>query len=203
MDVASLLPPDDSAYGFDNIADVLGVSPSLQERYLSAAEKISALAVGDVHAAPATETFAFARICRRISTSKACRSVRSAGSLIRHTFPLDAEYDFKVKFFRTNFGNLRGLEHPHQVEITRRRPADASWPRSAETTTSRRVREADRHGRRHRRALAVRLPLDGRPAHVTVAFVENLRWPTPTRLQPFLRSSADTLDWTGRPHIDR
>jgi len=37
VDVASLLPPDDSAYGFDNISEVLGVSPSLQERYLAAA----------------------------------------------------------------------------------------------------------------------------------------------------------------------
>src|SRR5437868_5113432 len=45
--VASLLPPDDAAYGFDNISDVLKVSPSLQERYLSAAEKISEIAVGD------------------------------------------------------------------------------------------------------------------------------------------------------------
>src|SRR5215831_15782949 len=40
VDVTSLLPPDDAAYGFDNISDVLGVSPSLQERYLSAAAKI-------------------------------------------------------------------------------------------------------------------------------------------------------------------
>ena len=47
VDAATLLPPDDSAYGFDNIADVLGVSPSLQERYLAAAARISALAVGD------------------------------------------------------------------------------------------------------------------------------------------------------------
>ena len=47
VDVASMLPPDDSAYGFDNISDVLGVSPSLQERYLSAALRIGALAVGD------------------------------------------------------------------------------------------------------------------------------------------------------------
>src|SRR5439155_17277835 len=43
VDAASLLPPDDSAYGFDNISDVLGVSPSLQERYLAAATSISAL----------------------------------------------------------------------------------------------------------------------------------------------------------------
>ena len=47
VDAASLLPADDSSYGFDNIADVLGVSPVLLERYLGAAERISALAVGD------------------------------------------------------------------------------------------------------------------------------------------------------------
>ena len=52
VDTATLLPPDDSAYGFDNVADVLGVSPSLQERYLAAASKISALAVGDVGIRP-------------------------------------------------------------------------------------------------------------------------------------------------------
>ena len=57
VDVSVLLPPDDSAYGFDNISDVLGVSPSLQERYLSAAEKISETAVGDPSAGRVTETY--------------------------------------------------------------------------------------------------------------------------------------------------
>jgi len=56
VDVATLLPPDDSSYGFDNIADILGVSPALQERYLSAADKISALAVGTPEVAVAGET---------------------------------------------------------------------------------------------------------------------------------------------------
>ena len=46
-DAPSLLPPDDSGYGFDNIADVLSVSPTLTERFLAAARKISQLAVGD------------------------------------------------------------------------------------------------------------------------------------------------------------
>ena len=46
VDGPSLLPPDDSAYGFDNIADVLGASPVLLERYLTAAGKISSLAAG-------------------------------------------------------------------------------------------------------------------------------------------------------------
>src|SRR6185369_14259695 len=47
VDVASLLPPDDSAFGFDNIGDLLVVSPSLLERYLGAADRVSALALGD------------------------------------------------------------------------------------------------------------------------------------------------------------
>src|SRR6266550_178742 len=47
IDAATLLPPDDSAKGFDNIADALGVSPSLLEGYLTAAAHVSALAVGD------------------------------------------------------------------------------------------------------------------------------------------------------------
>src|SRR5579884_2455664 len=50
-DAASMLPADDSGYGFDNIGDVLSVSPVLLERYMSAARKISRLAVGDAHVA--------------------------------------------------------------------------------------------------------------------------------------------------------
>ena len=57
VDVSSLLPPDDSAFGFDNVSDVLGVSPSLQERYLAAAGRISALAVGDPSTRAGSDTY--------------------------------------------------------------------------------------------------------------------------------------------------
>jgi Protein of unknown function (DUF1587)/Planctomycete cytochrome C len=57
IDAAALLPPDDSAFGFDNISSALGVSPSLQERYLSAASKIAALAAGDPHSPPSSQTW--------------------------------------------------------------------------------------------------------------------------------------------------
>src|SRR5215475_3491853 len=57
VDTSSLLPPDDAAYGFDNIADALGVSPVLLERYLTAAGEISSLAVGDPASGAAGETF--------------------------------------------------------------------------------------------------------------------------------------------------
>jgi hypothetical protein len=57
VDSAGLLPPDDSADGFDNNADVLSVSPVLLERYLSAAATISALAVGDPKIIAGSETY--------------------------------------------------------------------------------------------------------------------------------------------------
>src|SRR5690606_36647360 len=57
VDASSLLPPDDSSYGFDNIADVLRMSPALMERYLSAARKVSALAVGDPSIDSAAHTY--------------------------------------------------------------------------------------------------------------------------------------------------
>ena len=57
VDPAVLLPPDDAAYGFDNIGDVLGVSPVLLERYMDAAGRVSALAVGDMDIAPGSETY--------------------------------------------------------------------------------------------------------------------------------------------------
>ena len=60
-DIRALLPPDDSGYGFDNIGDVLSVSPLLLERYISAARRISRLAIGDPATRPDTETYDVSR----------------------------------------------------------------------------------------------------------------------------------------------
>jgi hypothetical protein len=203
VDVASLLPPDDSAYGFDNISDVLGVSPSLQERYLSAAETISGLAVGDLDASPVTETF---RVRQDLSQNEHIEGLplgTMGGMLVRHTFPVDAEYDVRVRFFRTNFGNLRGLEHPHQVEMTlddkRIRLVTIGGDADLEAAFERPTETADAIDAR----LEVRIPLTAGVHTIKVAFVENLPLAGTTRLEPFLRSSFDTLDWTGRPHLDR
>src|SRR5947208_14695059 len=60
IDVADLLPADDIGYGFDHIGDVLNVSPLLLERYLSAAGKISRLAIGDVRLPPTHQGYELA-----------------------------------------------------------------------------------------------------------------------------------------------
>jgi hypothetical protein len=89
VDVTSLLPADDSAYGFDNIGDVLGVSPMLMERYLSAAWKVSGLAVGNTKATPTVETF---RVRSDLSQNDHIEGqpIARGGILVRYTFQLTA-----------------------------------------------------------------------------------------------------------------
>src|SRR5579862_1860764 len=65
IDAGSLLPADESDHGFDNIAAVLSISPTLLERYLSAARKITRLAVGDPATGPTVETFRISRGLRQ------------------------------------------------------------------------------------------------------------------------------------------
>jgi hypothetical protein len=117
IDAASLLPPDDSAFGFDNISDALGVSPSLQEHYLDAALKIGALAVGDPKIAPGSETW---RIRQDLSQDQHVNGLplgTVGGTRVRYNFPLDGEYSFQANLYRTNLNIMRGLESPHQVEF--------------------------------------------------------------------------------------
>jgi cytochrome c551/c552 len=100
LDTSSLLPVDDSGYGFDNVADVLSVSPALLERYMSAARKVSRRAVGDLTTKPAEEEYEAPRGGRgrgdRISDALPFDS--AGGLAIEHYFPVDAEYVISVKF---------------------------------------------------------------------------------------------------------
>jgi hypothetical protein len=79
VDVTDLLPADDESNGFDNIADVLKLSPSLLEQYLAASRKISGLAVGDPAQPVVTQVFRTAPDLAQDSTLRACPSVRAVG----------------------------------------------------------------------------------------------------------------------------
>ena len=201
VDVTSLLPPDDAAYGFDNISDVLGVSPSLQERYLSAAAKIAAIAVGDPDITAGSDTF---RIRQDLSQDQHVEGLplgTIGGTAVRYTFPLDGDYVFQAKLYRTNLNILRGLEYPHDVEVaidgkrvyltTIGGSDDLASLFDKPTDTSDAVDAR----------LRVRVPVTAGPHDVTVAFVEDPPVQEPNRLQPFLRSSIDNFDWAGRPHM--
>ena len=96
VDVASLLPPDASSEGFDNLADALGVSPTLIQGYVSAALKISRRAVGDRTLTPTQVTFTAPAGLSQDRHLEGLPLGTRGGLLVHHTFPLDAEYEFSV-----------------------------------------------------------------------------------------------------------
>ena len=101
---STLLPADDSSEGFDNIADALAVSPALLERYVAAATKISRLAVGDPATTPSTVTYRVPRDLSQTDHIEGLPLGTRGGILVRHIFPLDAEYAFKIHAKAANIG---------------------------------------------------------------------------------------------------
>ena len=93
----ALLPVDDSGYGFDNIGDVLSVSPSLLERYISVARKVSRMAVGELDLKPADEEFPNPVRASRERVSDDLPFDSAGGMSISYYFPVDAEYVIRVK----------------------------------------------------------------------------------------------------------
>ncbi|PWT83077.1 MAG: hypothetical protein C5B57_07565 [Blastocatellia bacterium] len=200
VDTSALLPPDDAAFGFDNIADALGVSPLLLERYLSAAGKISALAVGNVNVEPGGETFRVRQDTSQDTHIDGLPLGTVGGLAVRKTLALDAEYRVQVKLYRTNTAVVRGLENEHQLEITAdgKRVLLASFGGEADFKAS--MENPTTAGDAVDSRFDVRVPLKGGPHIVTAAFLATAA-PTSARLQPFVRSSFDTLDPSGHPHI--
>ncbi len=96
VDVASLLPPDAAAEGFDNIADALSTSPELIQGYVSAAMKISRRAVGDRTLIPTQATYNAPAGFSQDRHIEGLPLGTRGGLIVRHTFPLDAEYDLSI-----------------------------------------------------------------------------------------------------------
>jgi mono/diheme cytochrome c family protein len=201
VDVASLLPPDDSAFGFDNVSDVLGVSPSLQERYLAAATRISAVAVGDPALRAGSDTF---RVPQDLSQNQHVEGLplgTVGGLRVRHTFPLDGEYDFLTKLYRTNLNIVRGLEYASEFEVAiDGKPVHRVTIGGNEDLAQLFDKPTDT-GDAVEARMRFRVKVPAGPHEVTATFVDHMAVKNTVRLQPFLRSSADNFDWAGHPHI--
>ncbi|MBV9971408.1 MAG: DUF1592 domain-containing protein, partial [Xanthobacteraceae bacterium] len=118
VDVAELLPADDIGYGFDNIADVLQVSPLLLERYLAAATKIAALAVGDTGIAVSYQSYDVPRGLVQLDRMGDAMPLGSrGGSSVRHRFPVDGEYEISVSLQRGRFDQFLGLERERKLDL--------------------------------------------------------------------------------------
>ena len=121
IDVAALLPPDDAGYGFDNIGDVLTITPGLLERYLLAAKEIARTAIGDASIRPVTHEYRLPlSLIQDIRMSEDLPFGTRGGLAVRHTFPADGEYEIAIDLQRNQLalGNrIRGGNDGNVIDV--------------------------------------------------------------------------------------
>ncbi len=116
VDVSALLPADDPGHGFDNVT-VGDLSPTLLDRYITAAEKISRLAIGAALRSPGGDTFRIPPDLTQEEHAEGLPLGTRGGALIPYTFPLEAEYDIQVRLTRDRNEHVEGLRQPHEMEL--------------------------------------------------------------------------------------
>ena len=119
VDVAELLPADDTyEHGFDNNGDVLSISPDLVARYLSAARRISRLAVGIPPVGPAVATYRVHPALLQDDRQDDRLSFGSRGGIaIPHYFPVDGEYTIRIRLHRNFSDYILGFSAPQELDV--------------------------------------------------------------------------------------
>jgi len=116
VDVAALLPADESSYGFDNVT-VGDLSPTLLDRYVSAAEKISQLAIGRPGRSPGGDTIRIPADLTQEEHIEGLPIGTRGGALVHYTFPQDGEYEIQIRLTRDRDEHVEGLNEPHDLEL--------------------------------------------------------------------------------------
>jgi len=203
VDSAALLPPDDESSGFDNIADVLKMSPSLMERYLSASWNISRMAVGNTEIGPSTQIY---RVRPDLSQDQHIDGLplgTRGGILVKHNFPLDGEYAIKVRLWRNTFDLMRGMEDPHDIEIA----IDGSRLQvvtvGGKDDFNRMAENPGTFGTDLDARLTVRIPVKAGVHTLTAATILKSHATRDDLIKPFMRTTIDGLDIMGDPSVDR
>ena len=120
IDGSELLPADDVGHGFDNLAGTLALSPALMERYLSAARRISRLAVGDPTIGPGFTSKTYAvpiNLAQNDRMSEDLPFGSRAGLAVRHRFPLDGEYVITIRLQRSVYEYIVNLDESHDLDL--------------------------------------------------------------------------------------
>jgi hypothetical protein len=117
IDGRAMLPGDSSDQGFDNLAAVLSVSPALLDRYLSAARKISRLAVG-AQTTPDSATYQLGKNWdQNARMSEELPFGSSGGVAVSHEFPVDGEYTVRVRLQTNIYDYILGLGNRHEMDV--------------------------------------------------------------------------------------
>jgi mono/diheme cytochrome c family protein len=117
VDVSSLLPKDDASHGFDNVANG-ELSPTLLERYLAAAQKVSHAVVGGQLPSPASHVVILPSDLTQEDHLEGLPLGTRGGTIVRHAFPLDGTYEIQIRLSRDRNENVEGLSEPQQIELT-------------------------------------------------------------------------------------
>lgn len=188
VDASAFLPADDSSYGFDNIASALGISSALMEGYLSAAGKISRLAIGDTSMTPTEKTYAAPADLTQEYHVEGLPFGTRGGMLVRHQFPVDGEYTVSVRLSRP--GTTRG----EQLEIN----LNGDRLRLFNLTAGAAAADDEGGGGG---TLQVRIPLKAGLQSIGATFVAKNYAPIEDTLQPPLRTMMPGAVWTIAPHV--
>src|SRR6185436_12592779 len=116
IDAIALLPKDDASHGFDN-GTVGTLSPTLLDRYILAAQKISRLAVGAPRRAPGGDTIRMRPDLTQEEHVEGLPVGTRGGTLLPYTFPRDGEYEIQIRLTRDRNEHVEGLREPHELEV--------------------------------------------------------------------------------------
>jgi mono/diheme cytochrome c family protein len=117
IDASALLPKDDEADGFDNVASVLAVSPSFLEQYISAARVVTAMALGNRAQRPTSQTYRPARGTDQSAHVEGLPLGTRGGVIADHLFPADGDYQINISGLAIA-GYVRGMEYQHSLIVT-------------------------------------------------------------------------------------
>ena len=205
VDVAELVPSDGGDFGFDNIATALTTSPFLLERYLTVAQRVSALAVGDPEAVPTAVAYKVAVETTQDQRMEGLPLGTRGGIQVQHVFPADADYALSGRLLRTvaeGYYGVEGHDTPHEFVIlldgVQVHSALVGGPEdhkesSASILDSRVTVDA--------KMTSPRMPITAGPHEVTFTWVER---PTAKQdvWQPPLRATQEAHNPSGLPRLE-
>ncbi len=195
VDAAALVPADDQSYGFDNIAGVLKVSPTLLERYMNAARFISRLAVGASPMAPTGETFRIVSDLSQYGHQDGLPFGTRGGLSVSYNFPRDGEYDIELAMLDLFAG--APIREPHQLEVSVDGERVALFPLAP-------IDPDQDQGAAYNTGpedLRVRVPVAAGPRTVTATFIRKTGALAESLRQPFDRPHGEGDYLLYAPHL--
>ena len=202
VDVASLLPADDSNNGFDNNTDSLSVSPALLEAYLAASRRVSRLAVGDPTIPPAFFTYRVRADLGQDTHLDGLPLGTRGGLLVEHNFPLDGTYILRTKLAVNTSAKVRGLDYQYRfiviIDGVKVQEAKVGGPDDVNAAA---LNPPESDAEIVKR-LEIHLPIEAGPHKVGVTFVRKTNAQPDGYLQPWLRTNFDTQEQRGVPLVE-